>query len=80
MYSLGCFVEDKRPFSEVKWGIRTAIYVKLANKLSEKQWTGIYGGLEAADDMQERMKTYGRPVRNWTDNPDEYEIVSSDAE
>ena len=78
MHSTGYYIEDKRPFAEKTWGHRTAIYVKLAKGLSHSQWTGIFGGLEYTQGLQEKLNEFSKPVENWTDNPEDYFIVLSD--
>lgn len=78
MHSTGYFVEDKRPFSDKLWGHRSAIYVKLAGELTDSQWTGFYGGLEFTDGINEKMREFRKPVEEWTNDPDAYQMVASD--
>ena len=78
MHSTGYFIEDKHPFSEKKWGHRTAIYVKLATELSISQWTSIYGSLEHTEDVDKKMREFSKPVVNWSSDPNNYSLVASD--
>jgi hypothetical protein len=78
MHSTGYFIQDDHSFSEQSWGTRTAIYVKLANDLSDLQWKVIYEAMHSAEVTQERISRLSRPVENWTDNPDNYHVVASD--
>ena len=79
MHSTGYFIEDKHAFSKKNWGNRTAIYVKLATKLSTSQWTGFYGSLEHTEDVDEKMREFSKPVVNWSGDPDNYRLISSDS-
>ena len=78
MHSTGRLIQDKRAFSEVNWGSRTRVYIKLAGQMNDSQWTKFYSALDFAGEMEEKLKEFSRPVEHWTDNPDEYFIVGSD--
>ena len=78
MHSTGHFIEDKRAFSAVGCGHRTAVYLKLANELTISQWNSFYTSLRLAGDFQEKLKEFSRPVENWTDDPNAYFIMGSD--
>jgi len=78
MHALGHLVEDGRSFSEKTWGSRTAVYVKLANDMTDTQWAGFYRMLRVHKDIQEKMEEFNRPVGCCADDPNEYVIVGSD--
>ncbi|KAF9641975.1 hypothetical protein BDM02DRAFT_3133425 [Thelephora ganbajun] len=78
MHSTSWFIEDKCPFSEKFWGHQTAIYVKLMKELSTSQWNTFYTGLGYTEGVHEKLNEFSRPVKRWTDDPDEYFIVGSD--
>ena len=78
MHSTGWFIEDKRPYSEMFWGHRMVIYVKLAKELSSSQWDSFYAALGYSEGVQDKLGEFSKPVEHWTDNPDECFIVGSD--
>ena len=78
MHSTSHFIKDDRPFSEKFWGHRTAIYVKLAKGLSSLKWDGFNGALASAQGVQDKLKECSQPVERWTNDPDEYFIITSD--
>ena len=43
----------------------------------DSQWNGIYRGLEYTGGVNEKLNESSKPVEMWTDNPQEYFIVSS---
>ena len=79
MHSTGYFIQDDHSFSNQGWGTRTAIYVKLAKELSDLKWDNIYKAMHSAEVVQEKLGRFSRPVENWTDNPENYHIISSDS-
>ena len=78
MHLTGYFIKDNCPFSEKVWGHRTAIYLKLANHLSNSKWDGFNGALAHAQGLQNKLKECSKPVERWTDDPEEYYIMASD--
>ena len=78
MHSTGHFIKDNCPFPEKFWGHQMAIYVKLTKGLSSSKWDGFNGTLAFAQGFQDKLKECSKPVKCWTDDPDEYFIIVSD--
>lgn len=81
MHTLGYFVEDGHPFSERRWGQRTAVYLKLAKDMTATQWASFYLMLRVHEDIQEKMEEFiVKPAESWSDDPNEYFILGSEPE
>ena len=78
MHSTGCFIKDKRSFSEKHWGHRTAIYSELATDPTPSQWNKFYASLRVNSGFQDKLNKCSWPMMDQTDNPQHYFIAGSD--
>jgi hypothetical protein len=80
MHSLGFYVRARSSFSEVSCGLRTAIYLKLANDMTPSQWAAFYRMLRLHEDIDYKMREHAKqPASGWTDDPSQYFIGGSDS-
>jgi len=80
MHTQGYFIKGRHSFSDKSWGHRTAIYLKLIKDMTAAQWGGFYRMLRVHEDIQEKLKEFSKPAKQYTDDPNEYFIAGSDSE
>jgi hypothetical protein len=78
MHSFGFFIKSNSSFSEASCGSRTAIYLKLIGDMTPHQWARFYATLQVHENIRNKLKEFGQPAEEWTDDPNKYFIAGSD--